>query len=160
MAVIYNVKNARVDSKTGQVLRKKYDGGSPISLGFGLFLGADDLDKDNNAKAYFLMSTLAPGTADILHPSFIRSFPRLKDIPLDTFDFSKKFTVSDLLLETLSPGLEYWFAYTSSATSATIDSKLITYEKLDLLCTSDKAGPTGVKELLDSLKFFGHSQPT
>lgn len=152
MAVVYNVKAPRV-SDAGEIQRKKYDGGLPVSLGFGLFLGADEADRSGNAKVYFLMSTLAPGTGDVLHPSLIRAYPRLRDIPLELMDFSKKFVAGDLVLELLQPGSEYWFAYTAEATSSVIQGKQVIYEKLDLLLVSDQPGFPGVRAVLEALQF-------
>jgi hypothetical protein len=154
MAVVFNVKKAIID-KNGELQRVKYKGAPPISLSYGLYLGDTFDEKSLIYKAYFLMSSFVPGTGEIVNPSEIRLNPRMKSLSLEEFPFSKKFTASEELITTsLQAGSEYWFAYTSDATSSLIDGRQITYESLDLICVADSPGLDGIKSLLLAFKLY------
>jgi hypothetical protein len=151
MAVVFNVRTkARVDAD-GVIQRQKYQGVLPISLAYGCFLG-ESCDDKGNFKAFFLMNSFIPGTGEIVTPSEIRASPRMQSISLETFPFSKKFSVADDLIETLVTGHEYWFLYTSEPVSKPIEGKMVTYEQLDLICVADISGHDGIRSLLPILK--------
>ena len=76
----------------------------------------------------------------------------MSSISLETFPFSKKFTVADDIIESLSAGQEYWFLYTSEPISKPINGKMTTYEQLDLICIADVPGSDGIRSLLPLLK--------
>lgn len=151
MGVIFNVKRATVD-KNGEVQRVKYKGVAPLSLAYGLYLGDTSDSKTGVFKAYFLMTSFIPGTGEIINPSEIRTNPRMSVIPLSEFPFSKKFTAAEQLVDSLEEGAEYWFLYTSEATSSPIDGRMITFESLDLVCVADASGADGIKSLLSLFK--------
>ena len=151
MSAIFNVRTkARVDAD-GVIQRQKYQGVIPVSMAYGLYLGhfCDDYE---NFKAFFLMNSFSPGMSDILSPIELRSNPRMISVPLELFPFSKKFTVAEDLLNSLTEGSEYWFLYTSQPVSKPINGKMTTYEQLDLICLADCSGGDGIKSLLPLFK--------
>jgi hypothetical protein len=150
MPAIFNVKKPRV-GVDGIVQRPKYQGVSPVSMAFGLYLG-ETCDDSGNFKAYFLMSSWSPGLGDIVTPTDLRSNPRMALVPLEDFPFSKKFSVADDLVESLVTGQEYWFMYTSEPVNKPINGKSVTYEQLDLICVADVSGSDGIRTILPLLK--------
>ncbi len=112
---MFNVAKARTD-KDGVLQRPKYKGVAPVSLAYGCYLG-ESCDDNGNFKAFFLMVSFIPGTSQFLTPAEIRASPRNADITLENFPFSKKFSISDDLCESLVAGEEYWFLYTSEPVS-------------------------------------------
>lgn len=151
MGVIFNTKKATVD-RNGETQRVKYKGVAPLSLAYGLYLGETSDPKTGVFKAYFLMSSFIPGTGEIINPSEIRNNPRMLAIPLQEFPFSKKFTAAEEIIDSLEEGSDYWFLYTSEATSSPIDGRMITFESLDLVCVADCPGGDGIKSLLPFFK--------
>ena len=150
MAAVFNVRSkARVDSN-GVTQRQKYQGVLAVSLAYGLYLG-DVLDEYGSFKAFFLMNSFVPGT-EIITPSEIRSSPRLSSVSLEVLPFSKKFTISEDFVDFLSAGQDYWFLYTSEPITKVINSKMMTYEQLDLICIADVSGPDGIRSLIPLLK--------
>jgi len=93
-----------------------------------------------------------PGTGEIITPSEIRSSPRLSSVSLEVLPFSKKFTISEDFVDFLSAGQDYWFLYTSEPITKVINSKMMTYEQLDLICIADVSGPDGIRSLIPLLK--------
>lgn len=152
MGVVFNVRTKAALDRNGNPSRVKYKGVDPISLAYGLYLGDSCDTKSETFKAFFLMTGFVAGTGEVVSPSELRNSPRMKSISLEDFPFSKKFSISETLLNTLSVGQEYWFLYTSSATSNLIENKMVTYESLDLICIADAPGADAIKSLLPLFK--------
>jgi len=150
MAAVINVKKSRVD-KDGNIQRQKYKGAAAVSLGYGIYLGDSFDQKSGIFKAFFLMTSFNSADGSIVHSSDILASPRMAGISLDDFPFSKKFTAADLIIESLTQGESYWFAYTSEATSSIIEGKSVTYESLDLIAVEDTPGLQGVYGILSFL---------
>jgi hypothetical protein len=148
---MFNVAKARTD-QNGILQRPKYKGVAPVSLAYGCYLG-ETCDDNGNFKAFFLMISFVAGTSEFITPGEIRSSPRNSGIALEVFPFSKKFSISDDLCESLIAGEEYWFIYTSEPISKPINGKMVTYEALDLVCVADVSGPNGLCTILPLLKF-------
>jgi len=151
MPAIFNIKTKARTDADGNVQRQKYQGVSPVSMAYGLYLG-ETCDDQGSFKAFFLMNSFVPGTGEIITSSEIRSNPRMASIPLELFPFSKKFSVADDLVECLVAGQEYWFLYTAQPVSKPINGKMVTYEELDLICVADSSGSEGIRSLLPLLK--------
>jgi hypothetical protein len=147
----FNVAKARID-KDGILQRPKYKGAASVSLAYGCYLG-ETCDDYGNFKAFFLMVSFLPGIRQFLTPSEIRSSPSNATITLENFPFSKKFSISDDLCESLVAGEEYWFLYTSEPISKPINGKMVTYEVLDFIYVADVSGPGGLSTILPLLKF-------
>jgi hypothetical protein len=148
---MFNVAKARTD-QNGVLQRPKYKGVAPVSLAYGCYLG-ETCDDNGNFKAFFLMVSFVPGTNEFITPADIRASPRNAGITLENFPFSKKFSISDDLCDSLVAGEEYWFLYTSEPVSKPINGKMVTYEALDLVCIADVSGSVGLSTLLPLLKF-------
>jgi hypothetical protein len=148
---MFNVAKARTN-KDGVLQRPKYKGVAPVSLAYGCYLG-ETCDDNGNFKAFFLMVSFVSGTSQFLTPAEIRASPRNAGITLENFPFSKKFSISDDLCESLVAGEEYWFLYTSEPVSNPINGRMVTYEALDFICVADVSGPTGLSTILPLLKF-------
>jgi hypothetical protein len=148
---MFNVAKARTD-KDGVLQRLKYKGVAPVSLAYGCYLG-ESCDDNGNFKAFFLMVSFVSGTSQFLTPAEIRDSPRNVGISLENFPFSKKFSISDDLCDSLVAGEEYWFLYTSEPVSKPINGRMVTYEALDFVCVADVSGPGGLSTILPLLKF-------
>lgn len=146
MAVVVNVEKPRVD-KDGNLQRGKVKGYLPISLGYGIYLGESLDQRSDKFKAFFLMLS-ADASGNVTLPKEILASPAHHGLALDEVPFSKKFTVADSLIESLKIGLDYWFAYTSEATTSVIDGKSITYESLRLIGADDDPGMIGLNGLV------------
>jgi len=151
MAVIVNVQKARLD-KDGNLQRNKIKGYLPISLGYGIYLGESLDQRSDSFKVFFLMLSADP-SRNVLFPKQLISSPAYYGLSLDEIPFSKKFTVADGLVESLKVGSEYWFAYTSEATTSIIDGRSVTYESLRLIGADDVPGMLGLDSLLTWLGF-------
>jgi hypothetical protein len=151
MAAIFNTVRAKVD-KDGVVQRVKYKDPT-ISLGYGLYLGEVFEQRSQSFKVFFLMSSYASSSGSIIYPSEIKASPRYSSLTLEELPFSKKFTAADQIVELLTVGNEYWFAYCSIPTSSTIEGRLITYESLELVTATDIPGFAGVQDILKILGF-------
>jgi hypothetical protein len=149
MAVIVNIKKARLD-KDGNLQRTKVKGYLPISLGYGIYLGDSFDERSGIFKAFFLMLS-NDASNNTSHPKHFMASPLFAGLSLDEFPFSKKFSAADGLVESLVPGSDYWFAYTSEATTSLIDGKPITYETLNLIAADDVPGMEGLLGILDFL---------
>jgi hypothetical protein len=156
MALIFNVKRALVDDK-GEVQRVKFKDSPVVSLGYGLYLGDSSNDK-GAYKTYFLMSSFNATTGNVVNPTEIKNGSRFNSLSYEECPYSKKFTTAEVIIHGLTVGKEYWFAYTSDATSSVIDNRQITYESLDLICVSDIIGVNGITALLQDL-FRLHKLP-
>jgi hypothetical protein len=160
MPAIFNVKGKARTDADGNVQRQKYQGVIPVSMAYGLYLG-ESVDDYGNFKAFFLMNSFVPGIDELMSPSELRSNPRMVDIPLELLPFSKKFTVTDDLIELLTANYEYWFMYTTEPISKPINGKMTTYEQLNLICVADISGPDGIRTILPLLKLKStQSQPS
>jgi hypothetical protein len=147
----FNVAKARVN-KDGVLQRPKYKAVASVSLAYGCYLG-ETCDDYGNFKAFFLMVSFVSGTRQFLTPAEIRASPSNAGITLENFPFSKKFSISDDLCESLVAGEEYWFLYTSEPISKPINGKMVTYEALDFIYVADVSGPGGLSTILPLLKF-------
>lgn len=156
MALIFNTKRALVD-ENGEIQRVKFKDSPVVSLGYGLYLG-DSCNDKGTSKTYFLMSSFNATTGAVVNPSEIKNGSRFSALPFEECPYSKKFTTADVIIAGLIVGKEYWFAYTSDATSSVIDNRQITYESLDLICISDTIGVNGITALLQEL-FRLYKQP-
>ena len=160
MPAIFNVKGKARTDADGNVQRQKYQGVVPVSMAYGLYLG-ETVDDYGNFKAFFLMNSFVPGLDELMSPSELRSNPRMASVSLELLPFSKKFTVTDDLIELLSVDNEYWFLYTSEPISKPINGKMTTYEQLNLICVADVPGPDGIRTILPLLKLKStQSQPS
>lgn len=159
MAAIVNVDKPRVD-KNGNLQRGKVKGYLPISLGYGIYLGESLDQRSDKFKAFFLMLS-RDSAGNVINPKDILSSPAFHGLSLDEIPFSKKFTVADNLIESLKVGLDYWFAYTSEATTSVIDGKSITYESLRLIVADDDPGMIGLKGVIEwlDLSYFHVPKP-
>jgi len=160
MPALFNVKSKARTDADGNIQRQKYQGVVPVSMAYGLYLG-ETVDDYGNFKAFFLMNSFVPGIDELMSPSELRSNPRMVDVSLELLPFSKKFTVTDDLIELLTTNHEYWFMYTSEPISKPINGKMTTYEQLNLICVADVPGPDGIRTILPLLKLKPtQSQPS
>jgi hypothetical protein len=158
MAPIVNRKKVRLD-KDGNAQRVKYKGSLPLSIGYGVYLGDSFDEKSDSSKAFFLMSGIS-SDGSTLHAPQILSNPVWSAIPLDEFPFSKKFTTCDEIINSLKPGTQYWFAYTSEAASFINEGRPVIYENLNLLIVDDDPGFEGIKGILSHYGIVKSSQNT
>ncbi len=151
MAIVRNVRRPRLD-KEGNVQRVKIKGYLPISFGYGVYLGDSFDDRASSAKVYFLMLSADPNE-NTVYPQQLISSPSFSGLSFDEFPFSKKFSTADHFVNSFHAGNDYWFTYTSDATTSIIEGKSITYEALKLIEASDLPGTAGLTELVNTFKF-------